>query len=149
MQRSLEIDTQRWVYDPAKFCDQPDPNPRHRHELSGIHDIICTRRRYRNVPNRAQPIGQPSGRDIAPSGAHIPNGVHDFGAGQKFSERSKNGINSGSIPRWRFHKLSYAICQKSMSPSLRNRSLTLPQLFVSISKDLCIMRGPLLDQGRA
>ena len=128
--RDWPLDTQRWVYDPAKFCDQSDPDPRHGHELSGIHDIICTRGRYRNVPNRAQPIGKPSGRDIASSGAHIPNGVYDdFG---------KNGLNSGS-----------GICEMSMSPSLRNRSVTLPQHFVFISKDLCIMRGPLFDQGRA
>ena len=41
--RDWPLNTQRWVHDPAKLCDQSDPDPRHGYELSGIHDIICTR----------------------------------------------------------------------------------------------------------
>jgi uncharacterized membrane protein AbrB (regulator of aidB expression) len=40
------LNTQCWVHDPAELCDQPDPDPRHEHELSGIYNIICTGRRY-------------------------------------------------------------------------------------------------------
>ena len=109
--RDWPFNTQRWVHDPAEFRDQSDPDPRHGHELSGIHDFICTGRRDRNVPNCAQPIGQPSGRDIASSGAHIPNGVYDFGTGQKFSEKSKNGLGSDAILHWLFPMLGDVVCQ--------------------------------------
>ena len=100
--RNWPLNTQRWVYDPAEFCDQPDPDPRHGHELSGIYDIICTRGRYRNVPDRAQSIGKPSGRHIASSGAHIPDGFYDFRTGQEFSERPKNRLGPDAIRHWPF-----------------------------------------------
>ena len=110
------LNTQRWVYDPAEFCDQPDPDQRYGHGLSGIYDIICTGGRDRNVPDRTKPIDQPSGRDIASSGAHIPNGVYDFGTGQKFSEKSKNGLGSDAILHWLFPMLGDVVCQKTISP---------------------------------